>query len=160
GSGGRHVVDQQDRFTFKPTAVPRKRAEHVLEPTLTVVTHLRRRGARTDEYSGRHADDQAAAQLPCEELGLVEAALPLTHRVQGDRHDPWRGDALDRQPLGDERGQGPGETPPAFVLEAVHRRLDRSLIRNRRAQSRERLEPDAAGAILSRREELHPTSPA
>src|SRR5207245_495412 len=85
-------------------AVPRKRAQHVLEPALTVLTHPRRPGARTDDHSARHAADPAPAQPPCEGLRRGHTRPPLTPPVHAARQGPWRGAHRARQAPPTQRG--------------------------------------------------------
>src|SRR5438477_765227 len=63
---------------------------------------------------------------------------------------------FDREPLGDELGERTGKTPPALVLEAMHRVLNGPFISDRRAQPRERRQPRAAATFPSCRIDLDP----
>ena len=111
--------------------MPREGAPDVLEPPQTVVPHLGRSGARSDQLTARFAEGQPPPQLAREELGLVESPLPLTARVKGHRHHPVCGEALDYEAFRQQQRQRARQTPPSFVLEPLDRKLDRALICDR-----------------------------
>ena len=61
---------------------------------------------------------------------------------------------LHRESLRKQQGQWSGKPPPALVLEALDRDLDRTLVGDRRAQPRQRPEAAAAPALSLGRLEL------
>ena len=140
--------------------MPRKGSPHVLEPRATVVTHLRRRGPDPDELARGLPENEPRSQLAGEKLSLVEPALAQSVPVQGHRQRPRSREALDHEPFGQQEGQGPGQAPPAFVLEALHCQLDRSLVGHGRAKAGERPQPLPAATASAHGVHFRTTPPA
>jgi hypothetical protein len=89
---------------------------------------LGRSCTRPDQLAGRRSQRQPVSQLACKEISLVEPALPQPRRVKWYGQDPVGGEPLYDQALGEQERQGPSQTPPPLVLEALHSELDRALV--------------------------------
>ena len=116
--------------------MPLKGAPNVLLAPQAVVAHLRRRGAGADEPAGWPFQRHASSQLAGKELGLVETTRPDPFRVKRHRDSPRGGQALDHQPLDQQKRERGGQTPPTLVLESVDRMLDRAFVSDGRPQAR------------------------
>jgi len=128
----RHVVHEHDWLSGEARALPMEGIIHVRVPPQPVQANLRGRVPEPVQAAARPVQAEPPPQLGSQQLSLVVAACaaPLWMERHRDEHGSRRyvgcqvGHAEARQ-----RGR---QGPPALVLEAVDRFLERSIVSGRR----------------------------
>lgn len=120
GSGGEHVVDQDD----PPIADPIRPADHegsgeVSPPRAGIEPYLGRSSAASAEGVGFERKGEARGQRGGETQGMVVTADAKSHGVRRNRDQ--RSPGIEAMPLGDQGRQGASHVPPPVVLKRVHR---------------------------------------
>lgn len=142
------------------SAAPFESVAHVLLAPQAVMSDLGRSGPDAHQPARGSPNRKAGSQLASQQLGLVESSLSQARRMEGNRHGPRRRQTFDHEALREQQGQRLREAPPALVLEAMNRRFDRALVRDRRTQARQRPQAPPAPTLGARRLHLRPAPAA